>query len=665
MSSTPVSKAVGGQGVSDRKDQPLLEAYVVERGDRFDAIAADAGLTPNELHRFNKHIKNRDWIIAGETTIYLPADRLEMMRSRSSKAKPPAAPQRRPTIEPAGDSVVRANPRVLRAGDTDAELPALKRALAALGFLVWDEAKDPNPTKFDSATAKALWDFQGDERYFRHTADGAVGAATRQALRKALQLPAGAGPLHETSLALSSVVGAPESYSIVPQQLAKPAAGGVNLRPVAPSQLTVPPNAPPSVPPLGEVYRSTSAGGTAVLAGTTSELARGLDVVEQPKTRLVAGREGREVSMLERMMNRIGAGVRVDGDFGPELQREVIQWQKALVKDLGIDDKTKAGRKELAKRGWHYGVVNGEQWEILLRKAAAVTQPSPSVATFPPIETVASGSERRAYEILQVLALESPRDFRALVSWLQKTSPTSTAPVVVDAALIDALVRATDTAGLSLSDDVERDLARLSFRSDGGIGFNGARAVTSLLHDVFVLKKPPITNKYEKEIRAAVGDDPELYKLVRALIMQESNYNPKVRSPKGATGLMQIMPDTARSLDPKLKGKSDDEVVRYLEDPTKNIRMGVRYLKSLLEKFGHWHLALAAYNWGENRDSLLAFRDGKTDEVSAVARAPAETQDYMQKVLRNAAFYGHASRADATTVSQAPVNPGTKRRRDG
>ena len=75
--------------------------------------------------------------------------------------------------------------------------------------------------------------------------------------------------------------------------------------------------------------------------------------------------------------------------------------------------------------------------------------------------------------------------------------------------------------------------------------------------------------------------------------------------------------------------------------------------------------ALNALNRQVLAELGAVFHGLQTDEVSAVARAPAETQDYMQKVLRNAAFYGHASRADATTVSQASPDPGTKRRRGG
>jgi len=83
----------------------------------------------------------------------------------------------------------------------------------------------------------------------------------------------------------------------------------------------------------------------------------------------------------------------------------------------------------------------------------------------------------------------------------------------------------------------------------------------------------------------AHGVDPLL---VRALIQVESNYRPRARSPKGAMGLMQLMPATAREYQ-----------VRNPFDPKANIEAGIKHLKTLIDRFGVEDLALAAYNAGE------------------------------------------------------------------
>jgi soluble lytic murein transglycosylase-like protein len=86
--------------------------------------------------------------------------------------------------------------------------------------------------------------------------------------------------------------------------------------------------------------------------------------------------------------------------------------------------------------------------------------------------------------------------------------------------------------------------------------------------------------------RAAARQEGIPEDLFLRLVMQESRFDPKARSHKGAIGLAQLMPDTARLLgvDP--------------HDPQQNLRGGARYLKQQYVKFGSWRLALAAYNAG-------------------------------------------------------------------
>ena len=107
-------------------------------------------------------------------------------------------------------------------------------------------------------------------------------------------------------------------------------------------------------------------------------------------------------------------------------------------------------------------------------------------------------------------------------------------------------------------------------------------------------------------------------KLVHAVIQTESGYNSTAESPKGAVGLMQLMPDTARRF-----GVSDRN------DPDQNIDGGTRYLKHLIDMFNpNLDLAVAAYNAGEN--AVIRYNN-------SIPPYP-ETQNYVRQVL---ALYNH------------------------
>ena len=113
------------------------------------------------------------------------------------------------------------------------------------------------------------------------------------------------------------------------------------------------------------------------------------------------------------------------------------------------------------------------------------------------------------------------------------------------------------------------------------------------------------------------------YELLKALIATESGFDASAISPKGAVGLMQVMPATAEryglASDPKIT------VSRKLADPGTNIKMGSKYLRYLLDLFpGKLELALAAYNAGEG----AVMRAG-----NRVPNYP-ETQNYVKTVMQ-------------------------------
>lgn len=134
------------------------------------------------------------------------------------------------------------------------------------------------------------------------------------------------------------------------------------------------------------------------------------------------------------------------------------------------------------------------------------------------------------------------------------------------------------------------------------------------------------------------GLDPAL---VFGLIRQESRFLVDVRSSVGATGLMQLMPATARWVAKRL-GVSDFEHEQLLR-PEINLEFGSFYFKTVLEALeGNAALAAAAYNAGPGRPkNWRATLPQKIDGAAFAETIPfSETRDYVKKVLSNTAFYG-------------------------
>lgn len=119
--------------------------------------------------------------------------------------------------------------------------------------------------------------------------------------------------------------------------------------------------------------------------------------------------------------------------------------------------------------------------------------------------------------------------------------------------------------------------------------------------------------------------------LVKAVIAVESGYDPAAISPRGATGLMQLIPDTAARYG-----------VREIADPQDNVRGGTRYLRDLLDMFdGNLTLALAGFNAGEG--AVRRYRN-------TVPPYP-ETQSYVKLVMQFYEYFGGGARK-ATPATQ-------------
>ena len=163
-------------------------------------------------------------------------------------------------------------------------------------------------------------------------------------------------------------------------------------------------------------------------------------------------------------------------------------------------------------------------------------------------------------------------------------------------------------AARSAAAEVSRYLGRDSAKSAN------AKIVAANFRGTLAPATPADIDSAIEEAAARHNVDPNL---VRAVVKVESNFNPNAVSRKGAMGLMQLMPSTARQLN-----------VKNPFDPEQNVDAGVRHLKQLLENYGgDIKLTLAAYNAGA----------GAVARSAGVPRY-AETQNYVRRITN--LYYG-------------------------
>jgi soluble lytic murein transglycosylase-like protein len=147
----------------------------------------------------------------------------------------------------------------------------------------------------------------------------------------------------------------------------------------------------------------------------------------------------------------------------------------------------------------------------------------------------------------------------------------------------------------------------------------------------------PKYDEYVKQAAARNAIDPNL---IISVIRQESGFNSRARSYKGATGLMQLMPDTARRFG-----------VTNIYDPQQNIEGGARYLRFLLDQFnGDISLVLAGYNAGENAVVNSGYRVPRYRETQAYVKSISARYDRVK---------GQAARTKAATSGPLAPAPET------
>lgn len=167
------------------------------------------------------------------------------------------------------------------------------------------------------------------------------------------------------------------------------------------------------------------------------------------------------------------------------------------------------------------------------------------------------------------------------------------------------------------------------------------------------------SGKYGEIIRAAFRAEGVPEELIW-LAMVESAFEPTVKSPAGAAGMFQFMPDGARQYGLRLDRFTDER-----KDPSKSATAAAKYLADLHKRFGTWELALAAYNMGHGA-LLSAVRKYSTNDFWELARLeaglPFETAMYVPKILalaiveKNQAEFGLALVPRDPPLAVAPVS---------
>ena len=129
--------------------------------------------------------------------------------------------------------------------------------------------------------------------------------------------------------------------------------------------------------------------------------------------------------------------------------------------------------------------------------------------------------------------------------------------------------------------------------------------------------------------------------LVFALIKSESDFNPDVKSNKGAIGLMQLMKQTAIEIAPTIDLKiQNNEMEENLLNPEININIGTKYLQTLLEKYNSIELALTAYNAGAGNVDKWIEQGLLEEDGSNIEKVPfKETNKYVRSILRDYKIY--------------------------
>lgn len=289
-------------------------------------------------------------------------------------------------------------------------------------------------------------------------------------------------------------------------------------------------------------------------------------------------------------------------------------WQADLLLERGRDDEAKAILHALMQQRGFYPMAAaqrlGEEYTLKIDKAPANANPA-----------LTQGPEMARV--------------RELMYWnMDNTARSEWANLVT-----------------SRTTDEKAQLARYAFDNrwwDLSVQATIAGKLWDHLEERFPLAYKDLFDRYTSD-----KDIPKSYAM--AIARQESAWNPKVRSPVGASGLMQIMPGTATHT-VKMFNIPGYSSPSQLLDPDTNINIGTSYLQYVYQQFGNNRIfSSAAYNAGPGRvRTWLGNSAGRIDAVAFVESIPfSETRGYVKNVLAYDAYYRYFMGQKDTLMSDA------------
>ena len=196
-------------------------------------------------------------------------------------------------------------------------------------------------------------------------------------------------------------------------------------------------------------------------------------------------------------------------------------------------------------------------------------------------------------------------------------------------------------AGLdqAVTDLLADSVRRMSDAARGEHGTLQARSPEMLVRDFDQKYRPNPAPRAAAALRRVdqlrpslipILEDEGIPREIAAVVIVESGGRTNALSPKGALGLWQLMPDTARRYGLVVTPSTDERL-----DVEKSTRAAAHYLHDLYQQFGSWPLTFAAYNAGERAVQKAVYRAGTPDfiELSGLRLLPEETRNYVPAVL--------------------------------